>query len=238
MNSITQALQEKLSNLDLSINERMNATNCLIQIKRRVNPKDEDLYWLTKQLMKSYICGVSERRFLGYDNINIRKLETFYSDFNLQQKVSILNYTIRELKLNQYDDEADQLETELSRLEVSATWEKHQFTRPFKLLYHLTTFNIYSVIISLSVIPIAAIIFFLPFDSPLFHLFDVSYESISDNKFVNHISNCFMMFAGMDGISIKPTGLIGSSVILIGKTIFFVVVFNFFLDRFSKFFVK
>jgi len=43
------------------------------------------------------------------------------------------------------------------------------------------------------------------------------------------------MFAGMDGITIKPTGIIGATCILLGKLVFFVIVFNFLMTKISKY---
>jgi hypothetical protein len=238
MNNLIESLVNKLEDKEISPNDRMNSINCLIQIKRRENPNDSDLYWLTKDLIKTYIIGIDKRKFIGYDSLNLNRILKFISYFDLTHRVNLLKFTVRELKSNQYEEEAHTVELELNKLELKNTWEKYRVKRPFKLLFHLTTFNLCSIVISILIIPIIGIILFYPFGTPIFHLYDVSYEHITNDFISNHIANCLMTFVGFDGISIKPTGIFGSLLILFGKIMFFVAIFNFFLDKMSKHLIK
>lgn len=238
MDEIAQSLFEKMQDDRISSNDKLHAINCLIQIKKRKNEKDEDLYWLTKELIKLYILGVSEKRYAGYDNLNLNRILKFVSFFELNQEINLLKFASRTLKFNEYEEEAHQIDVILNRKELPYTWKVYGFKRPFKLLFHLTTFNFISVVLSILLIPILGILIFYPFNFRIVHLFNVSYQCFNDNIIINHISNCLMTFVGMEGIVIEPTGILGAIIILIGKTMFFVIVLNFLLDKMSKYLIK
>lgn len=239
MVSKIELYEKKLVDNKVLAREKMFTALTLIELKKKSNTGGtEELYWLTKELIKYYIQCVSNRKFIGYDTISVNRLMRFVSEFENDKKLALLKFTSRELKALQYEDESILIDSQINKYEFIVTWEKHKIKKPFKLLFHLTTMSFTSTIISLSIIPILALLLFYPFSFQVIHVFDISYNDISDNQILNHISNCFMLFTGMDGIRVEPTGLFGTVLLLIGKVLFFVVVFNFLLEKLTTYLTR
>ncbi len=234
--ALINKLENDLDNSTLTVKARMNAIHCLIQLKTKVNPDDNELYGLTKKLISSYICVISDKKFAGYDIINLDRIKKFIGHFESNQKLALLKFSIRELKSFHYEDETQCLSKDINKLDLVTTWKNHKFKRPFKLLFHLTTYNLTFTLISLAFIPAIAMIIFYPVQTPILHLFEVKSQNITDKGINNYVSNSILMFTGMKGLEVKPTGIIGSLVLAIGKTLFFVLIFNFLLDKIKNYF--
>lgn len=232
-------MEQDLEHIDFrDFSTNFNKLNSRIQILKETDAKSPKLYSLTKHFIICYINTVVNKMNADYDAVDIEIIQSICESFPLNEKLALLKTARRELRNNHHEEEWKDVDGKIGELELAYEWKHKKLRRPLKLFFLVTTYNFYSMITSLVVIPVIVIMFLYPYESPPFPIFIVTSVKIVDSDFWNHFVNSLLMFGGHDGLKIQPVGVLGIIILIVGKVIFLGALFSFLLDKFIKSFTK
>lgn len=222
------------------INETENSQNLvdlyytLIQLKFD-NPEYRDRNFSIRNDLKkffvSYLKSYEASQF-GYDYISTKKILAILSNFDDDDiKYQFYNFGYRKFLTSGLDDESRIFQKEIKKIRIrrNLAWSPDKI---IGLFFDLSSYNLYSLVLSLLFFASIYVIILVPTDNHLLHCFEIEYQDFSSNAVTNHILNCLTsLFAIKPAMEVKVLNIFGIGLLILGKVIFYVIVVNFVLRR-------
>ena len=207
----------------------------IIQIKadhRDLEDIEQSLYLDIKSFIKYYISSI-EKKDYGYDKLETRKLKSaieYLQDF--KEKYELCLFSLRLIGLKGHEIELSKFVRYRNDCKTSYLKSKKTLSAYLKLIQHLTSYDLKSILLSVLLIFILSNIIFLPSRFEVFELFEMSYKDYADNFFINHVLNILSAAFGIeDDKIVKP--LNGGGVILLSilKSLYILIFLNYLYQK-------
>ncbi|WP_271855975.1 hypothetical protein [Patiriisocius marinus] len=200
----------------------------LIQYKR-------PLYLDVKEFISSYIISV-ERKDFGYDQLNISKLIQVieYVD-DVQEKSALSIFVIRHLNTNSLEDELSDFNIYYNTVKTQFLKSQSKFSFKLKLLSHLCSYNIKTIMIIGLFGFILAYIIFLPAQFEIFEIFKINYKDYSHHYYWNHFLNIVSSLLDLEETKIiQPINTAGVILLSFLKLTYITFIVNFLYQKTLK----
>lgn len=217
-----------------SFGEKADRTNNILQLKIASNIPElqSDIYINVKNYIHYYIISLEEKQF-NYDEFESERLLAYVKLFSVEQKCSLLHFTIRQLKTIGFEEKVKFFEKQLRLCELLKEWKSLSFHNFFKILYFATVYNNISILISILFCITVKMIVYLPAPVSWMALYKVNYIEVSDNWWLNHIGNVLLsIFEVQEHPSfVEPINFLGAVFFVLGKCFFIIIVINILIDQ-------
>jgi hypothetical protein len=208
--------------------EKMELINAILQLKLSLGSDSykEEIYVDIKDFINYYIKALDERKY-QYDVLNHEKIFYYLEKVELLKRINLLNYLIRNLKLNGYEDSIPESEKLLKKSELLCSLTAFKRKNIFKVLYLITTYNVWTVLLSFFVLFAISALLLLPAPSWSTALVTVEYHQYSSNFRFNHLLNVMAgPFDISDQFKVLPLNWGGFLLCISGKILFLTIIFN------------
>lgn len=217
--------------------EKCERLNNVIQLKLHSNEDIliQDLYNDIKKFIAIYIDALEEKRS-DYDVFDTQKIVgEFIKKTKGSERIDLLKFLIRTLKLKGFEEYVEDLQSELSKEEFKFYFRNFKVKHLLKLTYLGITYNSVSIIFSLGFSFLLYYLVLLPAPKWSVELFNLSYVKYSDIFFYNHFLNLLSsFFFNNTAFKIEPINSQGVLLAAIGKLLFVVIVVNVLINQFYK----
>lgn len=217
-----------------SFGEKADRTNNVLQLKIASNSPglQNDIYINVKNYIHYYIASLEEKQF-NYDEFEAEKLMAYIKLFGVEQKCSLIHFTIRQLKNIGFEEKVKFFEKELRVCELVKEWKCLSFHNFFKIIYFATVYNNFSILFAISFCISFKVIVYLPAPFPWMALYKIHYIKVSDSWWLNHIGNVLLsIFDVQEHPSfVEPTSFLGAIFFVLGKCFFIIIVINILIDQ-------
>jgi hypothetical protein len=230
--SIITDCEKEVAN-SASIKTKLESINTIVQIK---STSDKVLYYNelyrdVKKLIIFYLKAIDERKY-EYDYVNKNYLVNILNIFKDNEKIALLNFLLRKLKVEGLEDEKEFFGHEKRKVELALL--RNQLPSSFfKLSSKLITYNLGSIFFTIVASYFIYSAILLPAPSYFPALFEVKYEHVSDDFVLNHFCNTLLSIVGSNSEDfIKPLNLFGSIVLVLGRLFFLLLILKICIDKF------
>lgn len=242
MKDIIENEYRKLSN-NLSCSGKCNVLNNIIQLKL----SELEFKNVTQHIsidIKNYLNSLvdqAESASIGYDSIEVIKVKELLKDFSLNEKLTYIDYFIRQLQKSSFENEIKSFQRLKTQSIISHTLARNQFYKPCNIYSFIVNFpllNIFTLVLTFLFIGllISVVLLPAPFKFMEFLNFEISYQNLSSSYFLNHLVNTFGFFVGIENqFSILAKDTFTMLAYLISKVIIFVYVGNVLFNKLSEF---
>lgn len=217
--------------------EKLDRVNNILQLKihSSIPELESDIYINVKNFILYYTYAIEEKQYY-YDEFDEEKIFNYLNLFGVDQKCSLLQFTIRHLKIIGLDKKIKIFENEFNKCEFLKEWSKLNHRNFFKVLYLATVYNHITIFFSLLFCFIAKVVIYLPAPDGWPILFELHYVDVSNVQILNHIGNVLLsIFNVQENPSfVTPTSLTGAIVFVLGKCFFILIVINILIDQLIK----
>lgn len=192
-----------------------------------------NLYFETKKLITTYLNAIEEKSS-HYYTIDYNKINELTQHLQLEDKISILKYTARELKINGFEKESAGVFKLINKYNLKLlTAEKKNFSF-IKFILAFTSYNVLTIFFSLIMIFLLYSVILLPSNTS-FYIFEISYENYTENFFVNHFLNTLLSFSQIDSdFKIKAVNWIGVLALEILNVVVAIIIINYLFNELKK----
>lgn len=231
---LTKIIEEQRLTLE-NTSDPTEAFNILYNIIRlsKVIGKSDDNYRLTKKFFVNYVESIKTANY-GYDNFNYLKLEKLFVELNINERISILEFSITTVSR-----ELPELDTHWfldlkHQYEIDRIFSQREVANYPKGILLYCGRNLPRLFVTLCVLVAFSYVVLLPAPAPCMEVFRIKYEIYVDNYWLNHFVNILGLFADIDSdFEIKPVGFWGAIVLIVSKLSFIVLIVNFVYIRLS-----
>lgn len=243
MESLISEEYEKIANNALTSSGKCNIISNIVQIKLSepslTNIK-QDLSIDIKDYLNSLI-EKAESASIGYDSINVHKVNETLSQLPFDRKIFFINYLIRQLQKSAFEHEIRHFQKLKTSTILWNLFSKNEFYKPktwwlislYFPVYNIVTFCFTFIIIS---ILIAIVLLPSPYSFMGWLHFDITYQQLSNNFFLNHLLNIFSSLVGIESeFKIQSKDLFSASIHVIGRIITFIYVVNYLFNKLSEY---
>ncbi len=222
-------IRERIEVVDAQFNSLFTA----FQRNKRLNPNylNSDGFKDLKIIFELY-SETFHLKGYNYNSLSIETVSTIISGFDCFQQRELIQYLIKTLAKKGNEDEAKKWLQELAILEMKCCLESiKKFKRViyhfFKLLYKATSYNLYTLILSILSYLFICYLIFLPAYFDCFQLLEIKRITISSSKFWNEIANILLYLFDFDNkMDIKPYNFFGVLLLVILKVFFVLILVN------------
>lgn len=246
MNSITDILDRQYDILDqkniegkkLTDKNKLNIINTIISIKREnIDLMNHNLnYSVDVKKYMNVLCSLEETTPVNYDNIKITQFEQVLEVLNFRDRISLLNYFLRQLRNHNFEDEiikCQKLKTRITFKHRIKKWYNPK--NAFLLIADFPTYSLVLLMTSILFIFIIYFVFTLPAIAPIFIFYKVEYSKFSDSFLLNHLLNTISGILQLDtDFRVKPINYKGIILSIVAKIAFFMIVTNYLLSKFIE----
>ncbi|MFK7000743.1 hypothetical protein [Flavobacterium oreochromis] len=233
----------KIKNNDVSSSARANIINNIIQIK--LKEKTFKNYHQNISLdIKDYLNAIinqAESASIGYDSIQKHNIENILEEFTLNEKLYYINFFIRQLQKNCFEEEISKFQSLRTRTIIKHVISKKNILKCKSLwlfLIHFPQYNIFTLIFTFLLIGTSIILILLPapFDFMQWLNFEIIYQNVSKNNFLNHVLNVFSSLVGIESdFKIIPKNEFSMFLYILSKIIAFLYVANYLFNKLVDF---
>lgn len=204
----------------------------IIQIKKN-NPSlcnvGNSIYIDAKRFISIYIRSVEERD-LGYDIIDTNKiLKCINLIGDTHEQLLLAQNTYRLLKTSGFDEESKKLKKIINSKKTNLIKnQSYYFGKYLKLLLHLSTYNIFTILSTISFLFLISFIVLLPAPFENWQYFKVIYHTYSDIFIINHFVNVLTNVFGIESnFKIETGSLFGIFSIITIKLFYLIFIVNY-----------
>lgn len=221
-------IYQKISTIDSSNHLKAGLYFSIIQIKKHIpslRNVGNSIYIDAKQFISIYINSIEERD-LGYDIIDTNKiLKCIELVEDKHEQLLLAQNSYRLLKASGFEEESKKIKKIVNIKKTSLLKnEPFCFSKYIKLLLHLSTYNIFTIILTIFFLFTVSFIVLLPAPFEKWEIYKVTYHSYSEVFIINHFVNILTnVFAIDNQFKIETNSLFGIFSIIILK--FFYVIF-------------
>jgi hypothetical protein len=224
--------QQKLDNAT-SDYQKLQLTHNIIELKKLSNNPNttKSIYLDCKSFLKLAVSSIDEPNF-GYFNLNPEKVKKIMSSLTTEEKLSLQRNFMKDLKENGFEENLGWLTSEIKRNEIRYYIQNVSLKNICKLIATLSSFNVFTLAISIAIIFVVYSVILLPAPHASFAAFDVSFKKFSENNFLNHIANSFLLITSLDDdVKMQPTNLKGIAGLILIKAAIILFLLNFLLEE-------
>lgn len=215
---------------------KLNHLSTIIHLKSKCSSPSlqSDLYVDVKNFFELYVTTMSERGF-EYDVVLQDKIEDKLINLGIKERISVLNFLMRLLKLNHLEDEVKWCQQLLSKQNIIYYILEFNFKNFFLLCFSLSSYNIISLVVSACFILILYAIVLLPFNTQEYVMYEVSYDNYHSNFYINHLLNISSSFFELqDEFKVKPKGVFALVVLMVFKISITAIFLNYLIKEIIK----
>lgn len=221
-----------------TFHEKMERINNVLQIKIRAksqfNSKDLDIFLDVKKFLKDYTFSIEEGKH-GYDKFNFDSIYFYLNQFNEEEQISLAKYFMRILSLNGFEKEYIVVDEHLKILEIKHCLKNRPMLHVIKLFYLITTYNVWSISLTIFLIIIIVSILILPAPEWIYPIFDIKTTQLCNNIYFNNLFNFVGSILKVNNkFEIEPINLLGISVLILGKLFIIIFVINILIKEFTN----
>jgi len=215
--------------------EKLNHINNVINLKLMLTDgNDPTIYGDIKEFLELYVKSTEEKAY-GYYELDQKKIFKLVSLVSIEQRINLLNYLNRILKLNAVENNYKWVNKELRRIKLLFFWENRSIKNIIKLIYYLATFNILTLLLTIFILYLFYSILLLPAPYNDFVVFKSVFVNYSNNKILNNFLNTSMSFCNIEStFKINPINFRGVVLELFIKLSLFVLVLGFLTEELKK----
>jgi hypothetical protein len=217
--------------------EKADRINNILQLKieSQIPELKADIYINVKKFINYYINSTEEKQF-NYDEFDRNKIYNYLKLFDVEQKCSLLHFTIRHLKSIGLEEKVKYFELELSKAEFLKEWKCIGFKNIFKIIYLATVYNNLTILIAIVFCITLKAIIYLPAPDGWPVLYKLHYYSLNDNSVLNHFGNVILSIFDIqeDPSFVKPLTTWGAILLVLGKCFFILIVINILIDQLKQ----
>lgn len=180
--------------------------------------------------------------FKGFKSLELtsEKFQKLLQGFNCFQKKELLSFFLKKLSDHGHDHNDSSFFTMLQKEEIKCSWievmDGNKVVENFvRLILKLSSFNLYTLSMTLFLLFFVIALVIAPAPLPEMEILEIEKSEISQNKFINHISNLLLYMFGVEGhMSISPSNFWGVLLIVTMKIILILVIGNFLIKEILK----
>lgn len=187
------------------------------------------IYLDAKNFINIYIKSI-DNRDLGYDIIDVDKIKKsirFCENTSEQYQLSLLAYRL--LKAKGYEDESKKMKAFVNEKKTRLLYSKpYKLGKYFNLILQLSTYNLFSIIITIVFLIIFSFIIFLPAPYDDWEIFKITYHNYSSNFLLNHFVNITSnLFAVDNDFKVETNSIIGIITLISIKFFYILFIVNY-----------
>ena len=233
MNPLERILSEFEKELTApSAKSQMTAASGALQIMQILKHPQRNQYEVCKIFIRAYI-EYSKMEKYEYDKFLASEIIYHINNFTIDQKISLLKFTSRELRDIGFNEQADEICRKISTLRLSNTSHCSHKTVIGDLLY-IASSDSKSILTFLLTIIILIFTVTLPAPHTSLAHFQFHKIKISENAILDHLANIFALLADVDGVKLVPISLSASVLIFLIKFTVFAVGLSFITSEIQK----
>lgn len=228
-NSNKNDIREKIEIVDA----QFNALFTSFQKNKRLNPNylKSDGFKDLKILFELY-SETFHLKGYNYNSLSIEKVSIIIKGFDCYQQRELVQYLIKTLVKKGNEDEAKRWFQELAKLEMKCCLTSigkldrvsYNF---FKLLYKATSFNLYTLLLSILIYLTISYLIFLPAYFDCCQLIEIKKTTISHSEFWNSMGNILMFLFDFDNkMDVKPSNFFGVILLVLLRVFFILIIVN------------
>lgn len=233
----------KLNNSQLTISGKCNIVNNIIQLKlsepslREIN---RDLSIDIKMYLNSLIEQAEFAR-IGYDSIEVKKVNEILSGLDLKERLIFIDYFIRQLQKCSFETEIVNFQKLKTRTILKQAISKSNFYKPLNIwlvCIYFPLYNIWSLFLTFIIICFLLAVVLLPAPYEIMECLNVemNYQIISSNKIFNHFLNVFGLLATLQtDFKIVPKNSLTMILFIATKILAFLYVANFLFNKLGEY---
>lgn len=231
MNDLEKQLNGLYDKTNADPNQIADIYFYIIQIKK-LNPHyisyKQSLYIDIKSFIESYIISRTKRDF-GYDVIDKDKIvNAIYSLNSVNERFALLSWAYKELKINQFEEEGDDIISFIRKEKLFVLWNKKDKLKYIKILSHLASYNLLVVVCLLFITFAISYILFLPTNNFDWSVIRFHYVSFHENFYLNHFFNLIDYLLDIsDNINIEPIKWQGVLLLSFMKIFYILFIVNY-----------
>lgn len=225
---------------NIKSSKKVNHLNNIIKIKKSLYlgiEYEKNVYEDIKNCLTEYINSINETSY-QYDFFCKKTIKNLLKDLSYDKQIGLYTFLIRLLKINCHiNDEIIWCESQIKKIELNKLWSSPNLFNFPKIFFLLSSYNIYSLLISLLLMLILINILFLPESYIGFKLFNVIYENYyKDNFILNHIVNVnnYLFNFSNGNFKIECNDLSSLLILVAIKLIFYLIIINFIIKEISR----
>lgn len=225
-------IYNKIATIDSDNHLKAGLYYSIIQLKKNAPEKCNEgnsIYIDAKRFISIYINSVEERD-LGYDIIDINKISKCIELVdNEHEQLFLAQNTYRLLKTSGFDEESKKIKKIVNVKKTKLLKIKpYYFGKYIKLILHLSTYNMFTIILTISCLFLISFIVLLPAPFDNWQYFKVTYYSYSNTFIINHFVNILTNIFGIDnGFKIETSSLFGILSIITIKLFYIIFIVNY-----------
>lgn len=225
---------------DIKPLKKVNHLNNIIRIKKSLYfgiEYEKNVYQDIKKWLIEYINSIDNSSY-GYDLFCRKTVKSILSNVSNDKQIILYTFLIRLLKINCHiNNEIIWCETQIKRIELNELWSSPNIFNFYKIFFLISSYNIYSLFVSLLLLLVCINILFLPETYIGLKLFTITYENYyTDNFILNHIVNInnYLFNFSNGNFKIESPDLISLLILVSIKLIFYVIIINFIIKEISR----
>lgn len=227
-----ECIYKKISTIESSNHLKAGLYFSILQLKKNIptlRNVGNSIYIDAKRFISIYINSIEERD-LGYDIIDTNKIlkcielvEDNHEQFLLAQN------SYRLLKTGGFEEESKKLK-KIVNIKKSSLLKNEPFcfSKYIKLMLHLSTYNIFTILFTVFLLFIVTFIVLLPAPFEKWEIYKVTYHSYSEVFIVNHFVNILTSLFAIDNqFKIEPNSLFGVFSLITLKLFYVIFIVNY-----------
>ncbi len=227
-----KSIYNKISEIDSNNHLKAGLYFSIIQIKKE-EPSLRDIgnsiYIDAKKFISIYIRSIEERD-LGYDIIDVNKIIKCINIVgDKQEKLLLAQKAYRLLKIGGFDEESKRLRKTVNEKKTSLLRSKpFSLNKCIKLLLHLSTYNIFTIILTSLFLFLISFIILLPAPFSSWEVYDITYHKYSEVFIVNHFINILTnIFSIKNKFNVETNSILGVFLIIVIKLLYIIFIANY-----------
>ena len=225
-------IYEKISTIDSNNHLKAGLYFSIIQIKRNtpsLRNVGNSIYIDAKRFISIYINSIEERD-LGYDIIDTNKiLKCIELVEDKHEQLLLAQNSYRLLKTGGFEKESKNLKR-IVNIKKTSLLKSEPFClkKYIKLLLHLSTYNIFTIFLTVFFLFLVSFIVLLPAPFANWEVYNVTYHKYSEIFLVNHFVNILAnVFAIDNEFKIETNSLFGIFSIITLKLFYVIFIVNY-----------
>ncbi|WP_430408477.1 hypothetical protein [Kordia sp.] len=196
------------------------------------NYNDYEAFKDMKIILGDYVEIYDKRAYKYYD-LTVSKVKKMLSSFDVYMTRDLLSFFIKKLVLNGNTDKAKEMIKYLNEVEIKCSWSdlikgKNKRKNILKLIHRCSAYNLWTLIISITIIILFSILIFSPAHFECMELLEIQKKQIVSSTFFNDLFNLMLYIFDTDyKMGIKPLNGLGVLLIISLKSLFIVIIFNY-----------
>lgn len=243
MEDLIKLEYKKIADNKHSSSGKCNILNNIIQVKLS-HPLLRNLNQDISIDIKAYFNALIEKAesaSIGYDSIEVRKVNEILIELTLSERIFFIDYLIRQLQKSSFENEIKGFQKLKTSTILFSLLSKENFYKPKSwglFFLYFPMYNMATLCFTFIMIGFFITIVLLP--SPFSFMgvlsYELTYQHINADFFVNHLLNVFSSFVGIESdFKVVPKDTFSAVVYILGRILAFIYVVNYLFNKLSEY---